>query len=162
MGAHGRRGVVSLEALHAGCARETARNWTQAVEQLASLGLITPDTLILVRRRQIFGELIGNSDMHFGNLGFWFDDTLPFRLAPTYDMLPMLWAPVAGGEIVPRTFAPLPPTPAQEADWTMAAGWAEAFWTRLAADDQLSPEFATIAEESRAYVARLREHFAND
>lgn len=161
VGAHGRCGVVSLEALHASCVNETASHWTQASEQLATLGLITPDTLTAVRRRQAFGELIGNSDMHFGNLGFWLDDTLPFRLAPAYDMLPMLWAPVAGGEIVPRTFAPLPPTPAQTADWTVAAEWAEEFWTRLAADAQLSPEFATIAEESRAYVARLREHFAS-
>lgn len=161
-GAHGRLGVVSLAALHAGCVSETAGNWTQAAEQLTSLGLITADTLTRVRRRQVFGELIGNSDMHFGNLGFWLDDTVPFRLAPAYDMLPMLWAPVAGGEIVSRTFAPLPPTPAQAVDWTVAAGWAEEFWARLAAEAQLSPEFTIIAEESRAYVARLREHFARD
>ena len=98
--------------------------------------------------------------MHFGNLAFWLRDELPLHLAPVYDMLPMLWAPAAGGEIVPRTFAPLPPTPAQAADWSVAAGWAEVFWQRVAADDRVSPEFAAIARESGATVARLRGRFS--
>jgi len=49
--------------------------------------LIAPETLRSIRLRQVFGGLIGNTDMHFGNLAFWFDDALPFRLAPAYDML---------------------------------------------------------------------------
>jgi hypothetical protein len=40
-----------------------------------------------------FGRLIGNSDMHQGNLGFHLADQGPLPLAPVYDMLPMSLAP---------------------------------------------------------------------
>jgi HipA-like C-terminal domain len=161
VGAHGRLGVVSLAALHgAFVGSGGASTWVQAAESFAAAGLLAPEALTSVRRRQAFGELIGNSDMHFGNLAFWLRDELPLHLAPVYDMLPMLWAPVAGGEIVPRTFAPLPPTPAQAADWAVAAGWAEVFWQRVAADERVSPEFAVIARESGATMALLRARFS--
>ena len=159
-GAHGRRGVVSLAALHGAFSGGPAQTWTQAAERFAAAGLVAPETVAAVRRRQAFGELIGNSDMHFGNLAFWLTDDLPLRLAPVYDMLPMLWAPATGGEIVPRAFAPLPPTPAQAADWRVAAGWAEIFWQRVAADPRVSSEFRMIARDAGESVSRLREHFA--
>ena len=47
--------------------------------------------------------------MHHGNFAFWMDDALPFRPAPSYDMLPMLWSPGPQGEIIERlgkTFEP--------------------------------------------------------
>lgn len=160
-GAHGRRGVVSLAAVHGAFVGSGAANtWVQAAEPFAVAGLLAPEALTSVRRRHAFGELIGNSDMHFGNLAFWLRDEIPLHLAPVYDMLPMLWAPAAGGEIVPRTFAPLPPTPAQAADWSVAAGWAEVFWQRVAADERVSSEFTAIAREAGATVARLRERFS--
>ncbi|MFA6287866.1 MAG: type II toxin-antitoxin system HipA family toxin YjjJ [Opitutaceae bacterium] len=159
-GAWGRRGVVSLAALHgAFVGSGGATTWVQAAEQFAVAGLLAPEASASVLRRHAFGELIGNSDMHFGNIAFWLRDELPLRLAPVYDMLPMLWAPAAGGEIVPRVFAPLPPTPAQEDDWTVAAGWAGVFWQRVAADARVSPEFADIARAAGETVARLRERF---
>ncbi len=159
-GAHGRRGVVSLAAVHGAFVGSGGANtWVQAAEQFAVAGLLAPEALMSVRRRYAFGELIGNSDMHFGNLAFWLRDELPLSLAPVYDMLPMLWAPAAGGEIVPRTFAPFPPTPAQAADWAVAAEWAEVFWARVAGDARVSPEFAGIAREAGAQVARLVGRF---
>ncbi|MFA6960486.1 MAG: type II toxin-antitoxin system HipA family toxin YjjJ [Opitutaceae bacterium] len=160
-GAHGRRGVVSLAAVHGAFVGSGGANtWVQAAEQFAVAGLLAPEALTAVRRRHAFGELIGNSDMHFGNLAFWLRDELPLRLAPVYDMLPMLWAPAAGGEIVPRTYAPLPPTPAQAADWSVAAGWAEVFWSRVVGDDRVSPEFRQIGRDAGAQVERMRSRFA--
>jgi hypothetical protein len=159
-GPHGRRGVVSLEALHAACADGVARDWTQASKTLAAAGLLKHDSVTAIRRRQMFGELIGNTDMHFGNLAFWLDDAIPFRLAPTYDMTPMLWAPSAGGEIVPRVFAPLPPAPAQASDWGVAAEWALRFWAGVSADAGVSAQFAEIARNASVTVARLRDRFA--
>ncbi|MGK7521002.1 HipA domain-containing protein, partial [Salmonella enterica] len=43
-----------------------------------------------------FGRLIANSDMHAGNLSFYYSDA-PMALAPVYDMLPMAYAPAASG-----------------------------------------------------------------
>ncbi len=162
-GAHGRRGVVSLAAVHGAFVGGGGgvNTWAQAAEQFAVADLLAPEALTSVRRRQAFGELIGNSDMHFGNLAFWLRDELPLHLAPVYDMLPMLWSPAAGGEIVSRTFAPLPPTPAQAGDWAVAAGWAEVFWQRVAADGRVSPEFTAIARAVGETVARLRAYFAD-
>ncbi len=87
--------------------------------------------------------------MHFGNFSFWFDNALPFRVAPSYDMLPMLWAPGPQGELVERRFAPVPPVPAAQDAWRDAAAWADEFWRNLAADGRLSPEFAAFAGDAR-------------
>jgi hypothetical protein len=162
VGAHGRRGVVSLEALHAALGTGGAVNhWGAAAEALARDELIDEAGLATVRRLHSFGELIGNSDMHFGNLSFWLDDTLPFRPAPAYDMLPMLWAPNAQGEVAARTLAPRPPLPGVLAEWRDAAEWAGEFWRRVAGDATISREFRAIARQSGELVARMRAQFAS-
>jgi hypothetical protein len=160
VGAHGRRGVVSLEALHGALGEGAAADWSVAVEGLARAGLVDATGLDVVRRLHSFGELIGNSDMHFGNLGFWLDDARPFRPTPAYDMLPMAWAPSVQGEVVEREFAPRPPLPGVLPAWNEAAGWAEEFWRRVAADATVSREFAARARAAGALVARMRRHFA--
>ncbi len=96
--------------------------------------------------------------MHLGNLAFFLDDTLPFRVTPAYDMLPMLWAPGSQGELIERQFAPAPPLPAMTEPWREAAEWAEDFWNRVSEDVRLSPEVARIAGDSRAVLVRLRKH----
>lgn len=47
--------------------------------------------------------LIANTDRHYGNISLLLDGD-DWALAPAYDMLPMLYAPV-GGELVARSFA---------------------------------------------------------
>jgi hypothetical protein len=121
--------------------------------------LIDTAALRSIRLRHAFGVLIGNSDMHLGNLAFWLDDTVPLRLAPAYDMLPMLWAPVAGNATPRPVFEPAPPLPAELECWRPAAAWAEDFWQRVATDARVSPEFADIAREAGETVRRLRTHF---
>jgi serine/threonine protein kinase HipA of HipAB toxin-antitoxin module len=160
VGPYGRRGVVTLRSLHEAFGSVDTNDWAIAATELLRQELIAPETLRSIQRRQAFGGLIGNTDMHFGNLAFWFDDTLPFRLAPAYDMLPMQWAPVAGGELVPPALNLRPPLPANEADWLIAAGWAEEFWSRVAASAQVSAEFAERARSAGALVARMRALFA--
>jgi hypothetical protein len=152
----GRRGVVSLESLHNAAIGSGPRNWPFEVNELIQEGLVDPSALATTRRLHAFGELIGNTDMHPGNLAFWMDDALPFRLAPSYDMLPMLWSPGPQGEIVKRTFAPAPPLPSALEAWQEAAVWAITFWQRLAADPRLSPAFAVTAETALSTVQRLR------
>lgn len=156
VGAGGRRGVVSLESLHAAAVGSRGqRNWPTAALELQQEGLVDAEAVATVRRLHAFGELIGNTDMHFGNLSFWLEDTLPFHVAPAYDMLPMLWAPGLQGEIVNRTFSPAPPLPAAQAQWREAMEWAAVFWERVAANARLSADFLNFATEARATLRRL-------
>jgi hypothetical protein len=159
VGARGRRGVVSLRGLHEAFGGVDTTVWPVAAAHLHARGLIDAAALRSVRLRHAFGTLIGNADMHFGNLSFFLSDTLPLRLAPAYDMLPMLWAPVPGQATPTPGFAPTPPLPGELAGWTEAAGWAEEFWARVSGDARVSAEFAAIARAAGAQVARMREVF---
>jgi hypothetical protein len=73
---------------------------------------------------------------------------LPALLAttPTYDMLPMLYAPV-GGELVAREFAAgrLQPTTATLPEWARAKALAVVFWALVAGDARISDGFRAIA-----------------
>ncbi len=154
----GRRSVVSLEALHAaGVGSATARTWLNAAAELGAEGLIDSTSIEKIHRLHAFGELIGNNDMHFGNLSFWVDDASYFQVAPAYDMLPMLWAPGAQGEIIERTFAPRPPLPSELVHWTFALRMAEIFWNRVIVDSRLSHDFVRYAKAAQATLQKLSE-----
>jgi hypothetical protein len=157
-GPGGRRGVVSLEALASSLIGSLSRNWLEATAEFHRRGLIDSGSLTTIQRLHAFGELIGNTDMHFGNLAFFLDDTLPFQVTPAYDMLPMLWAPGNQGELVERRFAPAPPLPAMTEPWREAAEWAEIFWDRVAADSRRSPDSGQMAREAGAVIRHLRRH----
>lgn len=158
-GERGRRGIVSLEALHGACGGGAVNDWPAAAAALERVGMVDAQAVAAVRRLHAFGELIGNSDMHFGNLSFELDDARPLRPAPAYDMLPMQWAPNAHGEITARAFSPRPPLPAELPEWGEAAGWAGEFWRRVAADTTVSAEFRDIAARAGEHVERMRGLF---
>lgn len=156
-GKSGRLGVVTLEALSAASVG-LERDWIATVEALADLGLVDSQVLERVRLLQSFGELIGNTDMHAGNLAFFLDDHLPLQVTPCYDMLPMLWAPGPQGEIVERSFVPAPPLPEMTGPWRVAASMAENFWERVTADDRISPDFRRKSALALEVVRHLRRH----
>ncbi len=156
-GASGRMGVVSLEALSASSAG-LVRDWIAAAGELQRRGLIDDAAVTAIRRLHAFGELIGNSDMHFGNLAFFLGESLPLQVTPSYDMLPMLWAPGAQGEIVSRRFAPAPPLPSLLEPWREAAAMAEDFWERVAGDSRVSTAFIVMAGEALEVVRQMRRH----
>jgi len=156
VGAHGRRGVVSLRALHDAFNSPDANHWPAAVASLEARGLIDAAATRSVRLRHAFGQLIGNTDMHFGNLAFWFDGHTPLRLAPAYDTLPMQWAPVAGNSAPAPEFTPRLPVPADREIWLEAASWAVEFWHSVAVDSGVSPEFAALALNAAVKVERAR------
>lgn len=99
-----------------------------------------------VRRVQwldTFGQLIGNTDRHLGNLSVLAElDSAAFELAPVYDMLPMLFAP-AGTRVVERAYQPAPPTADNHALW-------------LAACTDLSDDLRRRAEACLAALVELR------
>ena len=87
------------------------------MERLEALGLLQPAVQEQCATLWHFGQLIANEDMHEGNLSF--QPALPgevgLRLAPVYDMLPMMYAPARGVEIAPREFTPPLPLPGNPA-----------------------------------------------
>ena len=98
--------------------------------------------------------------MHFGNLSFWLDDARLFRVAPAYDMLPMVWSPSVQGEVVVRELVPRPPLPGAAGTWGEVAAWAVEFWRRVVEDAAVSAEFAAQARRAATQVERMRGLFA--
>lgn len=151
----GRGGVVSLEALHHAAVGGVSRDWSALVGNLLGAGLVTRETLDQARRLQAFGEMTANTDMHPGNLSFRLTDSLPFSLAPAYDMLPMLWAPGPGGETSARDFQPLPPAPADAPFWREMLPLARTFWENAAADPRISTEMTSAARRAARALDKL-------
>lgn len=102
IGERGRRGVVSLKALDDEFTG-LAADWPKIAAALVQAGKLSQTVYQQVQKLHAFGVLIGNSDMHPGNLSFFVDDvTKPepeYTLAPVYDMLPMSLAPRPSGQI---------------------------------------------------------------
>ncbi|MCA2028432.1 type II toxin-antitoxin system HipA family toxin YjjJ [Enterobacter sp. K16B] len=158
----GRKGLFSLRALEAefvGRARET---WPVLVNELAKQGCVHPDAVASTARLWAFGMLIGNTDMHHGNLSFISSHGRPYDLAPAYDMLPMGFAPKSGGALV-NTLRPVTLIDAVAGKiWHEALELAERFYA-LASDCRrfsasFSPCLAALRshlDEARSRISRL-------
>jgi HipA-like C-terminal domain len=155
----GRRSLLSLGMLEDGLSTGAALDWLAAANLLESTGWLAPDQSAELRWRWCFGDLIGNSDMHRTNTSVVFDNDVPFRLTPSYDMLPMLWAPGAQGDLGQRVFAPRPPLPAIATIWKEVAPVALAFWARVVADERISREFRAIAQAAGAAIQGMLTRF---
>jgi hypothetical protein len=140
----GRSGVVSWLAVNAAWFGRAGTGWAEAARLLAAQGLVEwPDAERLMRLWH-FGQLIANTDMHDANLAFQpspAGDAAGLKMAPVYDMLPMLYAPVRGVELPQRSYAPRLPLPADEPAWAEAAPAALAFWQAAADDARISKAF---------------------
>jgi hypothetical protein len=154
-GLRGRKALLSLGAIddeyfgH----RDT---WTRAARRLLEARFISEEDAHRIRWLDTFGQLTGNTDRHFGNLSFFVDGPKRFRLAPAYDMLPMLFAPV-GTNVIERVFEPQPPTAENLDVWPEAARHAAAYWDRLAKEPALSGELRERCAQCRGAVAALIE-----
>ena len=161
IGARGRLPVVTLWAMNNEYVGTPAAagHWVDAVERLARLRWLLPATVAQVRGLHWFGRFIANSDMHLGNLSFFPQDDGTLTLAPVYDMLPMLYAPI-GSELHERRFAPPVPEPGQEAAWFAAAELAAAYWNLVAADVRITPAFRATAAANEASLRDVVARFS--
>ncbi len=142
----GRRGLVSVAALDAAFYGHASTPWWLFAEELRRDGWIDAADADALQRIHWFGVLIGNSDMHLGNVSLVLRDSRPLALAPVYDMLPMTWRPTAQGALVPRTLNLTIPAPGQLAQWRWAAEAALTFWATVSADGAIDAELRDAAK----------------
>ena len=151
MGARGRIGVVTFDAID-NALIGAHRNWSQSGSNLCAMGMIDGECEERIRIVETFGRFIGNTDMHFGNMSFYWamqDGKVKLRLAPIYDMLPMLYAPEKS-EVTNRTFNP-PMAESIEHELLDSVAMAREFWERLAGHDDVSEEFRDIASQNAEF-----------
>ncbi len=154
----GRIGMVSLlvyDAQYVGA----MDNWAATAERMLARGLLTPGDARTLQLLEAYGLLIANTDRHYGNISLLLhgsDKAADWALSPTYDMLPMLYAPVAG-ELVERDFAArsLQPTTATLPEWERACALAQTFWRTAANDGRISAEFRAICAENHRHLDRI-------
>jgi hypothetical protein len=153
-GARGRRAVVSLEAIddeYFG----VKDSWTAAAARLRAAPFSLPESdASRLRWLDAFGQLIGNDDRHFGNIAFWVEPSGVLRLAPAYDMLPMMFAPSAE-KIVERQYTPRPPVAAALGEWKAAAPVALRYWRDLAAERTLDQSLRLRARSAAATLEQM-------
>jgi HipA-like C-terminal domain len=154
-GTRGRIGIASLAAI---VDRHIGRrdNWMAAAESLESRAKVSAKDAESIRRAATFGQLIGNTDMHFGNLSFFAPWGGELSLAPLYDMLPMMYAPVMGDELPDRRFETALPAAGNLSIWKSMAEAAEGYWREVAAHELISTQFAARALENAEAVLRTR------
>lgn len=154
----GRSGLVSWFALNAACFGTSGLPWGEAARRLAQRGWLSEEDRQRILRLWHFGQLIGNTDMHDGNLSFQQGEGRggpALRLAPTYDMLPMLYAPVRGVELPPREWVPRLALPEEQPAWLDATRAALEFWERVAADERISEAFRRMAGRNHGQLRSL-------
>lgn len=151
--AQGRIGMVSLMAYDAEFVGKMD-DWAQTAARMAARGLLSDADAQQLQLLEAFGRLIGNTDRHYGNISLLIEQG-KWRLAPAYDMLPMVYAPI-NGELVERDFAAAALKPSADTlrVWPRALALAKNFWSAAAQETALSKAFRTIARRHALGLAQ--------
>ncbi len=148
----GRVATVSLRALDGAFLGMLGGPWSEAGRRLQEDRWIRAGDAERMASVHRFGQLIANTDMHFGNISFFLSPRRPLGLTPIYDMLPMGYRPNQQN-VVPDfsedTFSPTLGIPSDAPE----RSWAVAFWERLADAPEVSARFQAIA---RQHAQRLK------
>lgn len=148
----GRFGLLSLEPFDLEFVGDGGRNrWPTIVRSLISEGRLPESVFHTVQRLHAFGELMGNNDMHTGNLSFMVRGHRVLSLAPAYDMAPMRFSPIRG-EVPERELTVTPDATSPRTVWEWAAAAAEQCWFDVAADARVSANFRHLAEQCASQV----------
>ncbi len=141
IGELGRRALVSLAALDAEFVGAGMGGWPVIARRLAVAGQIRPEAADSADILWAFGTLIGNSDMHNGNLSFISEHGQPYDIAPAYDMTPMAFAPRRGGGIPDILSEASIHASVSNETWRCAEELARAFLGRIMAATGFSRRF---------------------
>lgn len=137
----GRSALMSLAALDAEFVGAAASGWPIIARRLAADGQIRREAADSVDLLWAFGTLIGNSDMHGGNLSFVSEHGRPYDIAPAYDMTPMALAPRTGGGLPDTIPAATIHAGVPNETWRRAEILARAFLARVMATEGFSRRF---------------------
>jgi hypothetical protein len=138
---HGRCALLSLASLDGEFVGNAAAPWPVLTSELARQKVITPEAQARAALLYAFGTLIGNTDMHAGNLSFVSEQGRPYSLSPAYDMLPMAFSPSAGGVVRDTISAAYLHPLVEGLIWQEARKLAEEYQTRLSNDARFSAAF---------------------
>ena len=151
VGPLGRRALHSLAALDAEFVGGAGR-WPDIAQALGQIKCIDAAAVQGAGLLWAYGYLIGNTDMHAGNLSFMAENGRPYALAPAYDMTPMAFAPLSGGGL-PLTLAePIIAAQVPAAIWQRALPLAQAFVAQLQASPDFSAGFAPCIVALQGHV----------
>ena len=151
-GAMGRKALVSLRALDAEFVGDAHQAWPVLVKHLTALGVVTPEAADATELLWAFGVLMGNTDMHAGNLSFVSDTGRPYQLAPAYDMTPMAFAPNSGGKLN-NTIPSLALHASVRNDfWRQALALAQSYLTALRDCNQFSDGFQVCIDALEVHL----------
>jgi len=155
--AQGRLGLVSLEALDSEYERAGQRGeWFQTCLRLARRHVIPVEALDAVQFLSAFGRLIGNTDMHDGNLSFFMTGMSVTELAPAYDMLPMMYQPTQGHLRSPPLKPPIPLATDSQRIWKKACEAGLQFWQNVSQHPLVSKSFQALAQTNERIVMQAR------
>lgn len=162
IGELGRVGLISLRALDAEFVGNVRAPWPSIVARLAAMKHVDKDAVLGAAQRWAFGTLIGNTDMHAGNLSFLNAQGRPYALAPAYDMLPMGFSPRSDGTLPHQLPAATLHESVPAAAWRHALQLAHQYCQSLQATDGFSEHFrpciqaiAQRVEDASERIARL-------
>lgn len=142
VGPLGRRGLFSLAAQDAEFVGAAPAGWPAITQRLAQARIVTPEAAAGAQLLWAFGTLIGNTDMHAGNLSFMSEHGRSCALAPAYDMTPMAFAPRSGGGLPDTLPEPQLHPAIPHATWRQAQQLARDYRSRLQATEGFSERFA--------------------
>ena len=150
IGEMGRRALISLAALDAEFVGAGASSWPIIAHRLAAGGQIRLDAADGAELLWAFGILIGNSDMHTGNLSFVSEHGRPYSIAPAYDMTPMAFAPRRGGGLPDAISEATILASVTNENWRRAEELARIFLTKVKA--------AGFSQRFRPCIDALEQH----
>lgn len=131
-------------------------NWVNAANRMSSDGRLPAEDARSLRWLSVFGSLIGNNDQHFGNVSLVMGDGgRRYRLAPAYDVLPMVYRPVDGA-VPSRPLAMPVVVPGAANEWSSALERACQFWNQTKGDIRISEEFRMICSENHTMVNEMQ------
>jgi hypothetical protein len=161
-GEHGRSAVVTLSAVEAALIGVGPKAWPAVLQSPAAAPFFTPDVIDRVEELWWFGRFIANTDMHHGNLSL-VPHGARFQLAPAYDMLPMQYAPLRGGDVPEGDYAlqdlPLPRR-GNEVRWQNVLNAALSFWGEASRDKRIGEPFRKICASNGDLLERWADTWA--
>lgn len=156
VGALGRKAVISLGALDAEFSGLATQPWPVITKALSKQGAITLEASQVAEVLWAFGALIGNTDMHLGNLSFMSEHGRPFDVAPAYDMTPMSFAPTSSGRL-PEVIHPITLHAAvSSANWRTALEVAKAYLELIKQCKLFQPEFQGCVDALEGHLEVMR------